>query len=478
MRRVAVITVLGALFLAGCVVAPTPDVSTTTTQVVSPPDPASDRLGWEDGYWYNETLDVTNSDGLTERERNAVVGRAMARVEYIRNLEFKESVSVEVISRAEYRNDSGESDHTDAFRRFDNAKFEAMLLIGESGDSLGTQDETLGESVLGYYSPSKDAIVLVSESETPTLDGELTLGHELVHALQDQHFDLSNRSALTRDQYNGQNGLIEGDPQRVQFAYQDYCEGEWQCIAAVDDDSEDGTDGDSGSSIHYGVYFLNYFPYSDGYTFVEDLRQRGGWDAVDAAYENPPVSAEQVISPEKYPDETPVTVDLADQTRNGWTRVDPTVDLDRERKPYATLGQSALSTMFMYTAFDEYNESRVVEPEEFLNREGTGDPLNYDLPETSGWNGDRLHVYERAGETAYAWRIVWESPSEAREFAAGYRELLAHWGGSRVDDGRWSIESGPFADAFAIDVDGETVTIVNAPRVADLGDVHPSGRGP
>jgi len=64
--------------------------------------------------------------------------------------------------------------------------------------------------VLGYYSPSRGEIVVVSESETPRLDGEGTLAHELVHALQDQHFDLAADPVRTRDAHQGRNGLVEG----------------------------------------------------------------------------------------------------------------------------------------------------------------------------------------------------------------------------------------------------------------------------
>jgi hypothetical protein len=37
------------------------------------------------------------------------------------------------------------------------------------------------------------------------------------------------------------------------------------------------------------------------------------------------------------------------------------------------------------------------------------------------------------------------------------------------------VRDGPFADAFRVTRDGDTVTVVNAPTVADLGGVHGSG---
>jgi len=136
--------------------------------------------------------------------------------------------------------------------------------------------------------------------------------------------------------------------------------------------------------------------------------------------------------------------------------------------------------MFAYTLYDDTNRSRVIEPNEFLNLEGgqvnSTDPLNYDIAYASGWDGDRLHIYDDGvadNETAYVWRSVWDSPEEAAEFAEGYRALLSHWGGERVGSrNHWVVTRGPFQDAFYIEVEGDTVTIVNAPTASDLGDVY------
>ena len=55
-----------------------------------------------------------------------------------------------------------------------------------------------------------------------------------------------------------------------------------------------------------------YFPYLDGYAFVNAIRGRGDWDAVDAVWAAQPVSTEQILHPELYPDELPVAIELPD----------------------------------------------------------------------------------------------------------------------------------------------------------------------
>jgi hypothetical protein len=42
------------------------------------------------------------------------------------------------------------------------------------------------------------------------------------------------------------------------------------------------------------------FPYEDGLTFVCDLYEDGGWNAVDRAYGDPPTTTAQVLFPERY----------------------------------------------------------------------------------------------------------------------------------------------------------------------------------
>jgi hypothetical protein len=73
--------------------------------------------------------------------------------------------------------------------------------------------------------------------------------------------------------------------------------------------------------------------------------------------------------------------------------------------------------------------------------------------------------------------LTWDSPADAERFAAAYRDLLRHWGGSQVGATTWRVaDDSPFADAFSLSVDGDAVTVVNAPTTADLPDLAPGGR--
>ena len=69
----------------------------------APSDPDEDVLGWENGIRHDESIAVNQSDGLSQREREALVARGMARVEVLREREFCNRVPVEVVSRSAFR---------------------------------------------------------------------------------------------------------------------------------------------------------------------------------------------------------------------------------------------------------------------------------------------------------------------------------------------------------------------------------------
>jgi hypothetical protein len=457
------------------------------TVTVARADPPTDVLGWEAGYWHNESIAVDNSDGMNATERRKAVARAMARVEYVRQLEFETNgtIPITVVSRTEHRNRTlnSSANHSDAFRTFDNTKFEAMFFVGEDTDSLAVQQTNRASTTQGYYDLRNDSIVLISEGGLPQFNGEQTLAQEVGHALQDSRFNVTaiRRSVDSRDALNGQNGLIEGDGNLIDERYVARCGDEWECIPKPGT-SGSGSGGGS-ADVHVGINMMRYFPYSDGPPFIEYHYDRGGWDAIDAMYADPPQSAEQVIYPEKYGTDPPTNVTVEDTNAGGWELVNPP-----ERSPNATLGQSVITSMFAYTWLESDYRRRglgVVRVRDFVNYDDQGRPdadgdlFDYDIAYSSGWEGDTMHVYTNAdaaeNETAYVWRLEWETESDAREFVDGYGQLLRYWGGEEVDDrdGVYRIDDSrsPFTDTFAVWRSGTTVTVVNAPEVSDLGDV-------
>src|SRR5207342_2689804 len=82
---------------------------------------------------------------------------------------------------------------------------------------------------------------------------------------------------------------------------------------------------------------LQFWPYTAGQAFIDALDRRGGVQAVNGAIETFPLSTEQVMHPERYPNDVPQPVDVPDlsaQLGDGWR------DLD-----VMTVGEAWLQTM-------------------------------------------------------------------------------------------------------------------------------------
>ncbi|MFC5971216.1 Hvo_1808 family surface protein [Halomarina salina] len=483
----AVLTVLApATALATPDSVPTSDVASDSVQDGAPSDPDSDVLGWENGYWYNESIDVDPSDGLDDGELDAVVARAMARVEEVRQLEFEQDVPVEIYTREELQEETNQrSSNTSAKDRLhQNVKYEAMFMVNESTDAVSVQQANQGATVGGYYSPTEDRIVVVSEnSESPQLN-EVTLSQELFHALQDQQFDIESFDQSTREQHNAIDGILEGDGNYVDYLYEQRCgspedtqNGWGNCL--TDTAGSSNGSGASQAPPSWGLYLTIYQPYSDGPAFVRAIHESGGWEAVNAIYENPPASTEQTIHPEKYEQDAPTQVNITDRSNEQWNVLDLEGSVD-----YAEFGEAGLAAMFMAPSFETQFTGGLLGPRDIYNLNGSNqvdsfDPLKYEQPWTSGWDGDKLLPYvtedsASTNETGYVWKMHWDSPEEAQEFREGYQLLLQYEGATQAGQNTWVVEDGGFADAFHVTVDGNTTTIVNAPTVDDLSGVDSS----
>ncbi|WP_267641821.1 Hvo_1808 family surface protein [Haloarchaeobius amylolyticus] len=422
------------------------------------PDPATDTLGWEDGYWWNDSVAVDGSDGLTQAEVAVVKARMMARLEHLRGYEFERDVSVRVISRETYREQrsgGGGDGQAPAWRE---QYWEALFIVGEDTGVEAAFDRLYGSTVIGYY--SNDKIVLVSDDPNDLRVSRATLAHELEHALQDQHLGLGY-SASTRDGRLAAQSVVEGDANYVEARYEDSCEsGEWDCVTVAE-----RSGGGRSAEYNVGLSVASFLPYGEGPMFVSALRERGGWDAVDAAFTDHPQSTAQVIHPAKYPDEAPAAVSIPDRASGGWSRLETEDGTDRVE----TVGEASIYTMFWY--------AKVVPREHLTSRNDSVSKYTYRHPFSTGWAGDRLVFYEDGDNQAYVWQSTWESRAEATEFRQAYTDVLAANDATARGDGVYVIDSGAFEDAFRVVQRGNTVLVVNAPSVDALDAVHPVSAG-
>ena len=440
---------------------------------------SSEVVGWVEGYWYDEPVNISIEDGLNGSELDRLSARTAARIEALRCLTVQSGLPpVEIIPREEFATDRQSRTVGETARLLDNAKFEATLTIDSQTDSAEVRQADSAERVGGFYDFISERIVIVTDDPAALRIDESTLAEELGHAIQDQQFDLSSYERPTVDRDKGVLGLIEGDIGLVIDEYLAACEaGEWSepCLSGESDGGGGGPD-----IANWGLYFEEIHPYSDGPLFIQQTKEAGGWDAVNALYDNPPTSALHVT----YPD-TLGAVELTDPTvpdrsTDAWDRIPLGSTSSGDPLTHDTLGISTITGMFAAPAYEGDTTREILPRSATTNFDDSGfvdqsDPHEFAHPETKGWRGDGFYIYRSEdNEVATVWELVWASPEDAEPFVQGYEQLVDIRGGERVEGYAhtytFDAETG-YDIAVTLVPDGDRVTVVTAPTVDALTDV-------
>jgi hypothetical protein len=189
-------------------------------------------------------------------------------------------------------------------------------VIPQNADLHEAYRTFLTGEVVGFYDPETGELVYQG-SENPSFIERLTLAHELTHALDDQIFDLKRLDAMTNSCQDERSaaalGLVEGSAQYFSAA-----------TAAENPDislpdllqaiAESLAGASAPPGVPPFVYAISTWPYSAGMAFVGTLEGEGGTAKVDKAFEQFPVSTEQVIHPDRFPTDAPTPVDIPDLT--------------------------------------------------------------------------------------------------------------------------------------------------------------------
>lgn len=165
------------------------------------------------------------------------------------------------------------------------------------------------EQIAGYYDPQENQMYLISDLSD--YENASTLAHEYTHYLQyntSEFADALNLDNVSEDEYGERSIIIsaitEGDATLT------------EALLDVDSLLEDYYDIDDAEDFSSTIfdsapkYFQDdlLFPYSYGFDFVWYTYLQGGWDAVNALYENVPESVEQIMHPEKYLKDHPINI--------------------------------------------------------------------------------------------------------------------------------------------------------------------------
>jgi PGF-CTERM protein len=438
--------------------------TTASTPQVATDSGSDSRLGCVDGVCHDDELGFDEPTNLTDEELDRLVDRSMARVEELRGQQFESSVDVEVRSRESFRDDSvlTNSTRTDSFEQWNDQVWEALFVVGEDQRSAEAIDSTVGAAVNGFYMPSADQIVIVSSTPDSPSVSEQTLIHELVHALQDQQYDLTSPQyrADTQDADLAVDGVVEGEAGYIEARYEERCAaGQWECL---DEPATAGSNSDSPSN--QGILLTLLQPYSDGPAYIHEVRTTEGWDGVGERVAEPPETTSTIIHGQ--PPEA-ASLDVTNEATDGWRRY-----ADEGIGGAETAGEASIYVMFWYQAA-EYGAD-TVDTDSLRQATGAYDQYNYSAAPSDGWAGDKLYPYERGEDDGYVWTTQWESARDATEFVEAYGAILDAHDATETDSGAYVVSDGSFSGAYAVDVPDTRVTIVHAPTEAGLFELRPS----
>jgi hypothetical protein len=333
-----------------------------------------------------------------EAETLAALEAIEQQVIEIRGLPAADIGPPEIITRAELADELRrifEAQYPPEDQARDNAALRALGLLDPGQDVAELQLELLGDQVLGFYDDIDRRMVVVTDAGLDA-EAKLTYAHEYTHALQDAAFGLDS---LQTDEVGeddrglARTALIEGDASVTMLAW---------AFANLSPEEliEIGTGSQLPDTTGIPSWMVDQlqFPYTDGLTWASALAGdpiEPDYDAIDAAFADPPDSTEQIIHLDAWqPREAPASVpetDLAAALGDGWTEVDAT-----------PIGEATIRIILSYHG---------------LARGAA-------VAAADGWGGDRATIATGPDDAfAVTWRLRWDTPADANEFAAAYRDI-------------------------------------------------------
>lgn len=280
----------------------------------------------------------------------------------------------------------------------DDARVLALLgLLDEDYELFDLYLDLYSENIAGFYDDEIAQMFVVQDAQFGGPE-RLTYAHEYAHALQDQTYDLDEGLGFNDDACEDDSercaalqALLEGDAtlleERWLLTYAS--EADFQQLLAFYDSFSSPTY-DSAPEFLKSDFL---FPYTTGREFVDHFFLDGGWAAVDALYENPPVSTEQILHPRKYPNDTPIQVPVPEALEalgSGWREVE----------------RDVLGEWFTFLVLNEF----IAEEQARTASEG--------------WGGDYYIAFynDSTGEGALALSTVWDSVRDAHDFYGAFRD--------------------------------------------------------
>jgi hypothetical protein len=314
-------------------------------------------------------------------------------------------------------------------------------LLADDVDLRGVRARLLEENVVGFYDerPGKKRLYAVSEHKQLTPANQIILAHELRHAMQDQYMNLHDALPDSVGDFDDRRlalmSLVEGDATLVMerfLAKRMGIDAGGLDLGAMTLPASMGMP-DAPPVLRDQLVL----PYLSGRQFTHAVWQKGGWTAVRAAWDRPPTTTEQILHPEKF---------LAGEA--GRATSVPALAV-----PGGTvLAEGVLGELLTRTLLGEGSDAAA-----------------------AGWGGDQFKAWDAGGRTVLAWRTVWDTDADRREFLESALAAFGRRDPAPVKRGRFTVfKQGRWR--YAVGEDAGSVLLVSTDDPARM-DQALSGLG-
>jgi len=276
--------------------------------------------------------------------------------------------------------------------------------------------DMMADSVGGFYDPKDKELYLVdrggeSTDQMQVIQNNMVLAHELTHALEDQHFNLDLKGqAEVEDEIEAAGDVslawtcfMEGTATYNGFDYMFRSMGQniksMMLSRLLKSQISSSMSADPKIKQLPEIFMqIQALPYYAGTGLMEKIFENGSWEDVAPLYEDPPVSTEQILHPEKYLGEKrdyPISISLENLKKSlgdNWREVDADV-----------VGEFCVRLIFRQFA------------------------MHTSAPElAAGWDGDAYVISENkdTGRLILVWRSIWDTEADAAEFAEGMNTVI------------------------------------------------------
>jgi hypothetical protein len=318
----------------------------------------------------------------------ATVADAVPRLEKTVGVQFKSQPKFEIRSREEVRQFLEKrfaEDLPDDELRGQERAYKRFGLLPDTMDLRRFMLTLLTEQIAGYYDPATKVLYIVQGASDEMVN--VTVSHELVHALQDQYFNLDSLQKIKRrnDRQVAAQAVIEGQAMLEQIASMigggtavANLPGGWDRVREMIRDGQNAMPVFAAAPLLIQETLL--FPYLSGAEFMKNFKEKSGGKL---PFGDMPVSTEQVMHEDRF----------------FVSRDDPTT---------ITLPAPAGGGDVYENDFGEF-ETRLFLYQHLKDRDGA-------FRGAAGWDGDRYVSFTTGRGDGLAWLTLWDTSVDAAEF--------------------------------------------------------------